>query len=62
MLMNNKSTLALVLLLSFSIAGFVPAQVPAPADEKARSEKEIEKRKEAAFAGSSGEDRRHQEW
>src|SRR5262249_48442034 len=46
MLMNNKSTLVLVLLLSFSIAGFVPAQVPAPADEKARSEKEIEKKKE----------------
>lgn len=42
----SKCFLSLVLVLSCSAAALVPAQVPAPQDEKAKSEKEIEKRQE----------------
>ena len=44
--MSIKYVPAFLLLLSVSITGLVPAQTQAPADEKAKSEKEFEKRKE----------------
>jgi hypothetical protein len=42
----SKCFLSLVLVLSGSAAALVPAQVPAPQADKAKSEKEIEKQKE----------------